>query len=177
MHRLAVALSLAGAGAALLAGCGTVRYQPTAATAGAVAARPCTTISGWDTTHGSALRAEKKQLLAHVPKVVNGARAIVADSGDFAYSSVPQVFTRPGRYTFDFGPLTSSLHWGTTTRAVTFDFPADFPVVFTPAPGAGPAKVVTIGGRQYLRASFIIKALPHDRTAPAACSDLVLWMY
>ncbi|HEV2375968.1 MAG TPA: hypothetical protein VGS19_27845 [Streptosporangiaceae bacterium] len=176
MRSLVAALSLAGAVAALLAGCGNVPYRPTAAVAPAGAAtRPCTKINGWDTSHGAVIREQKKRLGAVAPRAADGAATVVANSGDYAYSSVPQKFTGPGTYTFDFGPLGASFLSDAARRAVTFDFPSDFPVVFSPAPR--PVTVIAVSGRKYLRVSFAVKGLPQVHAAPAACSGLVLWAY
>ena len=158
--------------AVALAGCGTVTYRPASA---ASATTSCTKIKDW-TSYGTSLRAQTAQLNKVAPTSRAGvtAGAVMAASTVFAYSSRPQTFRTTGVYTFDFGPLASSFHWGSNPKAVAFDAPPDFYGQFNPAPE--PIKVVAISGARYLQVAFKISSLRPGRSL-ASCTDLSLWAY
>lgn len=124
---------------------------------------PCPLPSGW-ATEGSALSSYKQS--APLPSISQG--LALADSGNWAYSSLPQIISGPGTYVFDFGPVDSAFNSPSSPTAVSFDSPSDIGATFGPASGIA---VVTKSNARYIEVSFKLTG-----NVPT-CSGLVLWAY
>jgi hypothetical protein len=155
---------------ALLTGCGNSAIGKTAT----APIRGCTKIEGWSTAaEGDRLLTMDKQLSNMKSPYTSGSSIKIVKPAVFAYPSLPQAFTGPGTYDFNFGPLGASFRLGTSVQAITFLFPPDFRAEIVQSRSV---KVVTVTGKKYVQTEFIIGALS-GHAVPSSCSSLVGWIH
>jgi hypothetical protein len=155
---------------ALLAGCGNSASGKSAT----APVRGCTKIEGWSTAaEGNRLLAMDKQLSDMKSPYTSGSSIKIVKPAVFAYPSLPQAFTGPGTYDFNFGPLRASFRLGTSVQAITFLFPPDFRAQILQSRSV---KVITVAGKEYVQAAFTIAALS-GHAVPSSCSSLVGWIH
>jgi hypothetical protein len=99
-----------------------------------------------------------------------GATIEMANKGDFAYGSLPAGVSKPGTYSFLFGPVPDSFQPGRNPVGLAFAFPPDFAadMVVTGEPQPG---IVVKDGVRYFQQAFVINSVN------IPCATLVAWIY